>query len=101
MSKVALYCRLSKEYEHNAKEREYSESIQNQKMILTDFALKNGFEIYKIYSDENYSGLDNDRPNFNKMIQDAQKGYFDTIICNTISVYKRYGMCRKIYPWAF
>ncbi len=50
MSKVALYCRLSKEYEHNAREREYSESIQNQKMILTDFALKNGFEIYKIYS---------------------------------------------------
>ena len=51
MSKVALYCRLSKECEHNAREREYSESIQNQKMILTDFALKNGFEIYKIYSD--------------------------------------------------
>jgi len=34
MSKVALYCRLSKEYEHNAKDREYSESIQNQKLLL-------------------------------------------------------------------
>ncbi len=97
MSKVALYCRLSKEYEHNARGREYSESIQNQKMILTDFALKNGFEIYKIYSDENYSGLDNDRPNFNKMIQDAQKGCFDTIICKTQSRFTRDMECVEKY----
>lgn len=89
MSKAALYCRLSKEYEHSTKEGEYSESIQNQKMILTDFALKNDFEIYKIYSDENYSGLDDNRPSFNAMIQDAQRGCFDTIICKTQSRFTR------------
>ena len=47
--KAAIYCRLSKEDEDKIGE---SESIQNQKSMLLQYALENGFDIYQIYSDE-------------------------------------------------
>ena len=53
--KAAIYCRLSKEDEDKIGE---SESIQNQKSMLLQYALENGFDIYQIYSDEDYSGID-------------------------------------------
>ena len=52
--KAAIYCRLSKEDEDKIGE---SESIQNQKSMLLQYALENGFDIYQIYSDEDYSGI--------------------------------------------
>lgn len=89
MEKAAIYCRLSKEDEDKIKAGDDSESIQNQKMILIDFATKNGFMIYDIYSDDDYSGLDRDRPDFNRMIRDAKKGCFSTIICKSQSRFTR------------
>lgn len=53
--KAAIYCRLSKEDEDKIGE---SESIQNQKSMLLQYALEKGFDIYQIYSDEDYSGID-------------------------------------------
>lgn len=47
--KAAIYCRLSKEDEDKIGE---SESIQNQKSMLLQYALENGFDIYQIYSDD-------------------------------------------------
>ena len=44
--KAAIYCRLSKEDEDKIGE---SESIQNQKSMLLQYALENGFDIYPIY----------------------------------------------------
>ena len=41
--KAAIYCRLSEEDSNKTYHYEESESIQNQKMILTDFAFKNCF----------------------------------------------------------
>ena len=64
--KAAIYCRLSKEDEDKIGE---SESIQNQKSMLLQYALEKGFEIYQIYSDEDYSGIDRNRPAFNSMLQ--------------------------------
>ena len=52
--KAALYCRLSKDDGSCAE----SESIQNQKMLLTEYAVKMGWDIYRVYSDDDYSGLD-------------------------------------------
>ena len=57
--RAAIYCRLSKEDEHKTGE---SESIQNQKSMLIEYAVQKGFDIYQIYSDEDYSGIDRDRP---------------------------------------
>ena len=59
--KAAIYCRLSKEDETRSGE---SESIQNQKSMLLQYAMEQGFELYQIYSDEDYSGIDRNRPAF-------------------------------------
>ena len=50
---TALYPRLSHEDELQGE----SNSISNQKMMLTDFCHERGFSIYEIYADDGYSGL--------------------------------------------
>ena len=72
--KAAIYCRLSKEDEDKIGE---SESIQNQKSMLLQYAIEKGFDIYQIYSDEDYSGIDRNRPAFNSMLQAASEHQFD------------------------
>ena len=56
--KAAIYCRLSKEDEYKIGE---SESIQNQKSMLIQYAIEKGFDIYQIYSDEDYQFDDTSR----------------------------------------
>lgn len=86
--KAAVYCRLSREDE-GLDEDAHSESIVNQQKLLCDYAQKNGFCIYCIYVDENYSGLDNCRPAFCRLIEDAQHGRFQTILCKNQSRFTR------------
>lgn len=50
--KAAIYCRLSKEDEEQEKKGGESESIQNQRSMLVDYALEKGYDIYRIYSDD-------------------------------------------------
>ena len=84
--KAAIYCRLSKEDEDKIGE---SESIQNQKSMLLQYALENGFDIYQIYSDEDYSGIDRNRPAFNAMIEAASEHKFDVVLAKTQSRFTR------------
>ena len=49
MDKVAIYCRLSDEDRDKCSSIDESESIQNQKSMLINYALERGWEIYKIY----------------------------------------------------
>jgi site-specific DNA recombinase len=89
MDKVAIYCRLSKEDLIKMNEGDDSESIQNQKLLLMEFAVEQGMQIYKVYVDDDYSGADKDRPNWNEMLKDAKNGEFNTIICKTQSRFCR------------
>lgn len=84
--KAAIYCRLSKEDEDKVGE---SESIQNQKSMLVQYAVEKGYDIYQIYSDEDYSGVDRDRPSFNAMIQAASEHKFDIVLAKTQSRFTR------------
>ena len=84
--KAAIYCRLSKEDEYKIGE---SESIQNQKSMLIQYAIEKGFDIYQIYSDEDYSGIDRNRPAFNSMIQAACEHKFDVVLAKTQSRFTR------------
>ena len=70
IQKAALYMRLSKE--DLDKGNAESESIQNQRMILDEYASSHGWEIYDHYIDEDFSGSDRSRPDFNRMIEDAK-----------------------------
>ena len=84
--KAAIYCRLSKEDEDKTGE---SESIQNQKSMLLQYAMEKGFDIYQIYSDEDYSGIDRNRPAFNSMLQAASEHQFDVVLAKTQSRFTR------------
>lgn len=66
-----------------------SESIQNQKSMLIQYAMEKGFELYQIYSDEDYSGIDRNRPAFNSMLQAASEHKFDVVLAKTQSRFTR------------
>lgn len=84
--RAALYCRLSKEDEGARGE---SESIQNQKALLTAYAEERGWRITGIYCDEDYSGADRDRPGFRRLIRAAQERAFDILLVKTQSRFTR------------
>ncbi|GAB5616270.1 recombinase family protein [Faecalimonas canis] len=88
-NRVVLYLRLSKEDVDKVSEGDDSASIKNQRLLLTDYALKNNFQIIKVYSDDDESGLYDDRPGFEQMIEDAKLGLFDIIIAKTQSRFSR------------
>ena len=89
MQKVAIYCRLSEEDKNKKCENIDSESIQNQKTMLCEYALEKGWEIYNIYSDDDYAGADRKRPQFNKLLEDAKDKKFDIVLCKTQSRFTR------------
>ena len=47
--KAAIYCRLSDEDRGKLHSLDESESIQNQKSILLNYAMEKGWDVYKIY----------------------------------------------------
>lgn len=92
---AAIYCRLS--VEDREKGMGESESIQNQKALLLEYAKKQDWAVYGIYADEDYSGLREDRPAFQKLLQDAQNKNFSTIICKTQSRFTRNAVTAETY----
>ena len=55
MVNVAVYVRLSDEDRFKQCETDDSESIQNHKAMLTDYCKERNWDIYDVYSDEDYS----------------------------------------------
>ena len=78
---VGLYCRLSLD-DGNVGE---SGSIQTQKIILSKYAKDNNFNVYKIYVDDGYSGLNFNRPAFNEMLGDIESGKINMVITKDLS----------------
>lgn len=78
---VGIYCRLSKEDRYKISRGDDSESIQNQKSMLIKYARERGWKIYQIYSDDDYTGSDRNRPQFNQLLKDAEAGKINIILC--------------------
>lgn len=89
LRRVVLYLRLSKEDLDKLSPEERSESIKNQELMLRKYATEQGWEIVGVYDDEDFSGSDRDRPNFNKMIQECEKGNVDIVLVKTQSRFAR------------
>lgn len=87
--KAAIYCRLSKEDVDKEDPGQESQSIVNQTMLLLDYVESHGFELYDIYKDDDYSGLYDDRPGFERLISDARDRKFDVVIAKTQSRFTR------------
>ena len=62
-----------------------SSSIQSQKIIIDSFAKFNNLKIYKHYIDDGYSGGNFDRPGFQEMISDIEKGKINCVITKDLS----------------
>lgn len=90
--RAAIYVRLSKEDDDVRKQgpgKPESESIRNQKALLLQYAADRGYAIYDIYSDEDYSGADRDRPAFNRLLRDAGEHRFDVVLAKSQSRFTR------------
>ena len=87
--KAAIYCRLSEEDRNKQCETDDSGSIQNQKAMLVQYAAGQGWEVYRIYSDDDYTGSDRRRPEFNHLLADAKAHKFDIVLCKTQSRFTR------------
>ena len=73
---TALYCRLSRDDEMAGE----SNSIKNQKLILSKYAEDNKFQNIKFFVDDGYSGTTFTRPAFMEMMELAESGQIGTII---------------------
>ncbi len=73
---TALYCRLSQE---DAREGE-SLSIENQKLMLKEYADRNGFRNCQYYIDDGFSGVNKNRPEYVHMLKDVENGLVGTVI---------------------
>lgn len=87
--RAAIYCRLSEEDKGKGSAENDSNSIQNQRALLTEYAHSHGWEIYEIYIDDDYSGADRSRPAFKRMLHAAEEKRFDIILCKTQSRFSR------------
>lgn len=88
-NKVGIYTRLSDEDRNKSSPLEDSESIQNQKSMLIEYCLKKGWEIVSIYSDDDYSGADRNRPGWNQLIADCEARKVDIVLCKSQSRFSR------------
>ena len=82
---VALYCRLSRDDGGDSE----SNSIGNQKTILSRYAAEHGFSNTKFYIDDGWSGANFNRPGFEAMMSDVDNGLIGTIICKDMSRFGR------------
>ena len=89
MPKTAIYCRLSEEDRNKVCAEDDSASIQNQKSLLLQYAMEQGWEVFHIYSDDNYAGSDRNRPEFRRLLADAEARRFDIVLCKTQSRFTR------------
>lgn len=85
---TALYCRLSvedtKDEKKNGKE-DLSNSIQNQKAMLLQYARDHRFPHPTFFIDDGYSGVTYDRPGFQKMLDEIEAGHVGVVITKDLS----------------
>ncbi len=82
---AGLYMRLSQEDERQGE----SLSIDNQRHILRKYAEEHGFEIHAEYIDDGVSGATFDRPQVQRLLDDAKTGVINTIIVKDLSRFGR------------
>ena len=79
--KVGIYVRLSKEDSRSGE----SVSIEHQKLMLTRHVSDMGWELREIYQDDGFSGTNQNRPAFQRMIADVKSGFINTILIKDLS----------------
>lgn len=78
---TALYCRLSKDDELQGD----SNSIINQKKILTTYAEQNSFRNLVCFVDDGWTGTNFNRPDWKRMIAEVEAGNVGAVIVKDMS----------------
>lgn len=78
---TAIYCRLSRD---DGTETE-SNSIGNQKKMLTQKAKELGLSNTKYYVDDGFTGTNFNRPAFQELLDDIEMGYISVVIVKDLS----------------
>lgn len=82
---AGIYVRISQE---DMKAGE-SQSIENQKLILTKYVKEQGWNLVDTYVDDGWSGTDFDRPAVQRLLFDAQSRKINLIIRKDLSCFGR------------
>ena len=82
---TALYCRLSSDDDLEGD----SNSIKNQKLLLSDYAKENKFRNTRFYIDDGFSGSNFERPAFKRLLNDVESGEISTVIVKDMSRFGR------------
>ena len=75
------YLRLSKEEAQKGE----SSSISNQRMIVENYCKQNGITLVREFIDDGYSGGNFNRPGFQHMMRELDKGLANTVITKDLS----------------
>jgi len=78
---TALYCRLSRDDDVQGD----SNSIQNQKKLLSKYAKEYGFSSTKHFVDDGFTGTNFNRPGFTEMMAAVEAGYIEAILVKDMS----------------
>ena len=78
---TALYCRLSRD---DGQEGD-SNSVANQKRMLSKYAKENSLSNTRYYVDDGYTGTTFRRPSFQKLLEDIEMGYVSTVVVKDMS----------------
>ena len=101
---AALYLRLSKDDMEGGRTTAESNSIANQRELLRSFVKSHtDIQIFDIYVDDGYSGVNFDRPEFKRMTTDIEAGKVNCVIVKDLSRFGREYIeagrwIDKIYP---
>ena len=82
---TALYERLSRDDEQAGE----SNSIQNQKMYLEEYARQKGLRNIRHFSDDGYSGTNFNRPGFTALLEEIEAGHVETLVVKDLSRFGR------------
>lgn len=82
MATAVIYARYSSESQRE-------ESIEGQIRECTAYAARNGISIIDSYIDRAITGKTDDRPAFQRMLQDSARMKFDTVIVYTLNRFSR------------
>ena len=80
------YYRLSNEEAKDAKKfRDESSSISNQRMVVERYCRQNNITLVREFKDDGWSGGNFDRPDFQAMMRELQRGKVNTVITKDLS----------------
>ena len=78
---AAIYCRLSKDDANEG----ISASIQNQEELLRGYCKEQSWNVAGGFRDDGYSGMNQNRPGFQRMLSEIEQGKFDVVLAKDLS----------------